>query len=220
MKAKEAAAKIDGPARQRRKRRSREDVVQRIREAARQLFAERGYAAATTREIARLADVSETLLFRYYGDKATLFSEVVTEPFQKLMDDFVQRNPDPKFTGTREEDTRRFTRQVFELFEANEEMFRALMAGPRVSGGNDGASGFAGLSAFFHESVDQVSALYEAAGMEPSFDLRIGVRLGFGMIASSVLMRDSLFPDWTPDRNAMIHALEELVARSLAGPAD
>jgi AcrR family transcriptional regulator len=184
------------------------------------LFAERGFAAATTKEIARLADVSETLLFRYYGDKATLFSEVVTEPFQKLMDDFVQRNPDPKLAGTHQEDTRRFTRQVFELFEANEEMFRALMAGPRMSEGNDGTPGFAGLSAFFRDAVDQVNARYAAAGMEPPFDLRIGVRLGFGMIASSVLMREALFPDRPPDRDALIHALEELVARSLAGPAD
>src|SRR6218665_1434156 len=57
------------PGLMRRRRRTRADVEQRICDAARQLFAERGYAGTATREIARQADVSETLLFRYYGDK-------------------------------------------------------------------------------------------------------------------------------------------------------
>ncbi|MBW8755882.1 MAG: TetR/AcrR family transcriptional regulator, partial [Sphingomonadales bacterium] len=117
--------------RQRRRRRTREDILQRIREAARKLFADRGYGSTTTREIAQLADVSETLVFRYYRDKATLFNEVVTEPFQQLMDAFVRRHPDSSMDGTVDADTRRFTRQVFELFEENAEMFRALLSGPQ-----------------------------------------------------------------------------------------
>src|SRR5690349_19154292 len=98
----------------RRRRRTREDVTQRICDAARQLFAERGYGSTTTREIARLADVSETLLFRYYGDKATLFNGVVIAPFQQLMDEFVEAHPDPAADLDREADTRRFTRHVYE----------------------------------------------------------------------------------------------------------
>lgn len=190
-----------------------------MRDAARQLFAERGYGSTTTREIARVADVSETLLFRYYTDKSRLFNEVVTEPFQALMDEFVQRHPDASADGTVDADTRRFTRQVYELFEQNADMFRALVAGapPSTEGGRPG---LAGLTVFFDQAVDQVQRRYEAAGLTPPFDLRIAVRLGFGMIASSVLLRDSLFPDWSPDREAMIHALEHLVAHSLTGPPD
>jgi AcrR family transcriptional regulator len=190
-----------------------------LRDAARQLFAERGYGSTTTREIARVADVSETLLFRYYTDKSRLFNEVVTQPFQALMNDFVQRHPDASADGTVDADTRRFTRQVYELFEQNADMFRALVAGapPDV---DDSRPGLAGLTIFFDQAVDQVHRRYEAAGLEPPFDLRIAVRLGFGMIASSVLLRGSLFPDWTPDREATIHALEHLVAHSLTGPPD
>ena len=193
--------------------------MQRICEAARQLFAERGYGSTTTREIARVADVSETLLFRYYQDKATLFSQVVTAPFQELMDDFVQRHPDASADGTVDIDTRRFTRQVFELFEENAEMFHALLAGP-PPGAKENRPGLQGLALFFDQAVDQVQRRYEAAGLIPPFDLRIGVRLGFGMIASSVLLRSSLFPDWNPDREATIHALEQFVAHSLTGPPD
>jgi len=47
----------------------REKIVQ----AAAQLFARRGYAGTSTREISRLADVSESTLFRHFGHKEDLF---------------------------------------------------------------------------------------------------------------------------------------------------
>ena len=202
----------------RRRRRTREDVLQRIGEAARQHFAERGYASTTTREIARLADVSETLLFRYYGDKATLFGEVVIAPFHRLMADFVELHPDPTADFGREADTRRFTRRVYELFEGNEEMFRALLTGPSLPGEDEGAPGLGGLTPFFEQSVHQVQQRYASAGLEPPFDLDIGVRLGFGMIAASVILRNALFPDKVPDRDALIGVLQHLIANTLAGP--
>jgi AcrR family transcriptional regulator len=45
----------------------------RILEAAVQLFAHHGFSGTSTREIAQLADVNETTLFRYYGTKKDLF---------------------------------------------------------------------------------------------------------------------------------------------------
>jgi AcrR family transcriptional regulator len=214
----EQAKEFQDQPRTRRRRRTREDVVQRICDAARQLFSERGYGSTTTREIARLADVSETLLFRYYGDKATLFNDVVIAPFQQLMDAFVTLHPDPTANFDREAETRRFTRQVYGLFEDNEEMFRALLAGPARPDGEEPTPGLRGLAPFFDQSVDQVQRRYASAGIDPPFDLHIGVRLGFGMIAASVVLRDALFPDARPDREAVINVLEQLVAGSLLGP--
>ena len=45
----------------------------RILEAAVQLFSRQGFGRTGTREIAQLADVHETTLFRYYGTKKVLF---------------------------------------------------------------------------------------------------------------------------------------------------
>lgn len=45
----------------------------RILEAAVQLFARSGFSGTSTREIAQLAGVNETTLFRYYGTKKELF---------------------------------------------------------------------------------------------------------------------------------------------------
>ncbi|HYU44723.1 MAG TPA: TetR/AcrR family transcriptional regulator [Terriglobales bacterium] len=49
----------------------------RIVEAAAQLFARRGFKAATTREIAQLADINEVTLFRYFLHKPDLFCAAV-----------------------------------------------------------------------------------------------------------------------------------------------
>ena len=44
-----------------------------ILQAAAQLFARQGYHGTSTREIARLADVSENTLFRHFDHKEDLF---------------------------------------------------------------------------------------------------------------------------------------------------
>ena len=47
-------------------------------EAATEVFAEHGYEAALTKEIARRAGCSESLLFRYFGDKQGIFEHIVS----------------------------------------------------------------------------------------------------------------------------------------------
>jgi AcrR family transcriptional regulator len=49
------------------------DQVNKIVHAAAQLFALQGYHGTSTREIARLADISENTLFRYFEHKEDLF---------------------------------------------------------------------------------------------------------------------------------------------------
>jgi len=53
------------------------DTEQRILEAAGRLFAERGYAAARTAEIAHAAKVTERTLFKYFPDKPSLLERVL-----------------------------------------------------------------------------------------------------------------------------------------------
>jgi len=49
------------------------DRTGKIIQSAAQLFARQGYHATSTREIARLADVSENTLFRYFDNKEDIF---------------------------------------------------------------------------------------------------------------------------------------------------
>jgi AcrR family transcriptional regulator len=202
--------------RKRRKRRTREDVVGRICQAARQLFADRGYAGTTTKEIALTADVSETLLFRYYGNKADLFDEVISSPINSMMTEFVALHSDEPVAENREAVVRKFVAKLFEIFDQNEELFRAAVATPRQPGENS-RTHFYGLEKYFEESAIRLEMDYDIAANKPGFDPRIAVRLAFGMIASAVLLRDWLFPQGVPSQSSVTKVLEHMIMRAL-GP--
>ncbi len=175
----------------RRQRRSREDVLALIRSSALQLFAERGYAGATTQEIARNADVSETLLFRHFGDKAGLFDAVVSAPFLKIMESFGEEQQQPLSQGGEPPNSRRQIGELFDFFEDNREVFSALVFGGAANGKEPVR--LAGLEGTFRQAAETVAAAYKQAGKEPPFDVDIAVRLSFGMVAAAVLLRPLLF---------------------------
>lgn len=54
-----------------------DETRQRIMLAAAQVFAEKGYARATTRALAAAAGVNEVTLFRHFGSKQNLFAAIV-----------------------------------------------------------------------------------------------------------------------------------------------
>ena len=56
-------------------------------EAARTLFHERGFERTTTRDIGELAGLDPTLIARYFGNKASLYLQV-------LRGDFAEQGPD------------------------------------------------------------------------------------------------------------------------------
>ncbi len=59
----------------------------RLLAAARQAFAKKGYANAGTRDIATIAGVSSTLMFRYFSSKAELFEAMLVEfaPLENIL---------------------------------------------------------------------------------------------------------------------------------------
>jgi AcrR family transcriptional regulator len=81
-----------------RRERERLAVRDRILDAARELFAERGYEAVTMREIGKRIEYSATALYGHFADKETLVRELCRKDFA----DFAQRflaavvgSPDP-----------------------------------------------------------------------------------------------------------------------------
>lgn len=72
---------------------SKSDTRQRIIEAALGVFSDKGYEAASTREIAVGAGVSEITLFRHFGNKENLFREALESraPVSLLTESLAQR---------------------------------------------------------------------------------------------------------------------------------
>lgn len=72
-------------------RRSSAEVRSLLYQAARDVFAERGYRRASTREIAQRARVTEAMLFRHFGSKSQLFEEAVFDPFVQFLDEYIAK---------------------------------------------------------------------------------------------------------------------------------
>jgi AcrR family transcriptional regulator len=199
--------------RPRRVRRTRKDVEGRIRAAARGLFSERGYAATTTREIARVAEVSETLLFRYHGDKAQLFEAVISSPFNRLIAEFTAAQD--AFGGP---EAPNLYLLVYDLLTENRDLLRALVfGGPPAEALAEGER--PSFEPFFAAALTQLEAQHRALGQAPDFDHATGIRLAFGMMASAVLMGEWLLPG-SDDRNHLIAVLETMVGRALGTTAE
>lgn len=203
------------PAARTRIRRSREEVAERIRTAAREIFTERGYAGATTKEIAQRAQASETLLFRYYGSKAALFDAVISTPFDELMRDFLAGHAGPSVGATRLEDSRAFVEAVYPLLERNRDMLGIVVAAG-VGQAEGQPSGLTGLHDYFARSVERLDEQYRAEAGSPDLDPGIAVRLGFGMVAAAVLLRDWLFAGDIPAESVMTSALTRMLDKALA----
>lgn len=62
-----------------------DDVRRRVLDAAEAVFAQRGYAGATTREIAERADITKRMLFYYFPSKAVLYREVLERVLETMV---------------------------------------------------------------------------------------------------------------------------------------
>ncbi len=64
--------------------RSKSGTQERIVEAAAQLFSKKGFSGTSTRALARLADVNETSLYRYFPHKQDLFWAALQSRLERL----------------------------------------------------------------------------------------------------------------------------------------
>lgn len=79
-----------------------EETKRSILAAAGKLFAERGYAAVTMREIAKLAKCSHTTIYIYFKDKEALLHELSMPPLKELQNEMnvilmEKESPETKF---------------------------------------------------------------------------------------------------------------------------
>jgi AcrR family transcriptional regulator len=104
--------------------------------AAQELFAERGPLGTTTRQIAERADVSEDLIFRYYGSKTGLLEAAVLKPLMESLEAMRLRWIEESQTRSDWDDERSrvFVGQLYDLVAGNRTvamtMMHLLVGGP------------------------------------------------------------------------------------------
>ena len=108
----------------------RQEKIRHILKTATEVFAEKGYAGASTNEIAELAGISKRSMYYYMGDKDTLYASVIKEMLNKSYKLVDLQNTDSLVP---EEKLRHFIRTVAQI--GNDRNLHSIVLRELLSGG-------------------------------------------------------------------------------------
>src|ERR1017187_4215948 len=97
-----------------------EGTRRRLKEAATTEFAERGPDGTTMAQIAERAGINKERLYKYFGDKKSLFESVLADELERLASSVVR--PDGGL-----EDIGEFAGRTFDYYGANPQLARLLL---------------------------------------------------------------------------------------------
>ena len=183
----------------------------RVLDAARQLFMERGYEAATIRDIASHAGLSTGAVFASFVDKTDLFNAVMAEDFQRQVEHLREAaKPEAKVEDA-----------VLSVFDAGYRFHGAqlplLQAAISLSWSH-GLGGEFGDRPSFGLAMDALAAILargvETGELKASPDqIRLAAEVLWDAYVSNY--RRALFDDWSDDR--LVERVRQQIQLVLAG---
>jgi AcrR family transcriptional regulator len=186
--------------------------------AARDLFSSQGYAGASTRDIARRADVSEALLFRHFGTKASLFQKAILDPLSEFVSEYIAGTEAYMSTPhTPDLPTRHYVEGMYRRLRDNRELVMAAMAAHAFESGP--AGDMAAASSPIGDLLDRLEGVvrHEAQffGYD-GLDVPVTTRVVFSMVMGMAVFDEWMFPPGArhPTEKRMI---DEMVAFMLDG---
>lgn len=198
------------------KYRSTDEIVARIREAALVEFKSNGFERATTSGIAKRADVTEPQIFRHFGSKAKLFRSAIFETLSEQLDEISKEfhwEESGLMDARRKTGSVRHTERLQAFLLENSELIKSLFIAnaygafdaPQV-GVDDSLANYFQLGTSIMERQSPNSE-----GVPP----RVMVRVSFGAILGCVLFRDWLFPSGVASEEEIMHGISQFVFSGL-----
>ncbi len=174
-------------------RRSSEEIMQRLLNAASEEFKRCGFVGATTAAIARKADITEAQLFRYFATKADLFREAVFEPLNRHFAEFNAKHP---VTLKKNEDIRENARlyisQLQQFLSPHSELLLSLIVSQLFTSGSlQGIGEIESLHQYFERGAAMMSSRIEK---NPTVEPELLVRVSFAALLGCVLFKDWVLP--------------------------
>jgi AcrR family transcriptional regulator len=175
----------------RRRRRTTEEVIDRLLQAACEEFETNGYSGTKTAAIARKAGVTEPQIFNHFGSKAQLFHDAVFKPLDQLFVQFCATHAADDAESVRVH-TRQYILELKQFIERHSKMLTSLVVTQAY--GCDGVRGVGQIEGL-NEYFDRTAALGRSliAG-KPAVDPKLMTRLSFAAVLASVIFKDWLFP--------------------------
>ncbi len=197
----------------RRKRRSTQEVVDRIIDAAFLEFGENGYASTTTAAIARRADVAEALIFTHFATKANLFRKAVFKPLDDHFSNFVATHADVNDPAARARESRAYVSDLVSFVQRHSGMFKSLVVNEAFASEGDGSGGLRGLQDYFDKMTTREEA--NLAG-KPKVPPSLMSRISFAAILGYVLCDQWLIPEGTATDAEVHEALCDFIMEGLS----
>lgn len=191
-KAAKAAVNNAHPGTKKRKRRTKEEIIDRIIEAAGMEFGENGYSSGTTAAIARRAGVAEPLIFTHFGSKAKLYRTAVFNPLDRHFAAFLAKQDiESTKDGPTAKESRDYVSDLVTFVKSHSEMFKSLAFSEAYGKGEDGSAALQGLQDYFLK----MSALEEKRlTRHPKVSPQLIARISFAAILACIMFDDWLFP--------------------------
>lgn len=210
---------VEGHRPARRTRRTTAELRAQVLTTAGEVFAERGFDAATTREIATRAGVAEPLIFRHFGSKASLFDEAVLTPFREFADTYGRRVERElaqldRRGAPKADLARAFVEGLYDCVDAQRPLLQAMVRSGWVLDGPDTSDRDAALAGLFADFRRIASSGIDRIGLR-SRDVDFVVRFAFGLVFSTVVLDDWVFAG--ARRPSRARLIEELTAFVLYG---
>ena len=179
------------PRAEKRTRRSRDDIMNRIVQAAREEFQRGGFTGATTAAIARKAEVTEAQLFRYFGSKSTLFRETIFKPIDQHFVQFLsQHMPEIRESASVAAMTDLYATELQRFIRENSGVLASLVVAQTYETGTAHPA-----IGSLHTYFDRCAALMgQRLKGRTKIDPRLTVRVIFGAVLASVMFKDWIFP--------------------------
>jgi len=189
-------------------------------QAARELFEESGYPRTTTRMIAERAGVAEALLFRNFGSKAALFTEVTLGPFREFISDWKSKHAIGWLAASPQQLSLELIGAFYDLFRDN----RGLMITYIATSVFDPEVISLERAPLFTEAIDTLARwsekdLIEAHALGP-VDILVSNRAYVGMVMSMALFEDWLMTEVRrrPSRDEIVAELSQLILYGVNRP--
>jgi len=210
-----------------RRRRTPGEVDDLILDAAREMFAAKGYAGTSSREIATLAGVHEPAIYRRFGSKAGLFDAAVRRPFNEAIAVYMQNYESQLERPRSTEDLVRYwVEPVYRLVSEHRELLVALLAAEQFHDEDQPRERTWELDALLRRMDGQAQVETDRRGLGSGGDAGLTVRVSAGMILGMVLLGDWLLgrgPDRAGDRDVVAEMIRMITygveTREPAAPA-
>ena len=197
------------------KRRPSEEVHRLILEAARALFAAKGYEGTSTREVAEVAGVYEPMVYRRFGSKAELFEAAVLAPFNEVVSDYLAAwESQVEAPATVEALTRQFVEPLYDLLNEHRGLVLALISADIGASDGPADANIPGLRELIERLEPQIeieAVRRPLPGLDVPATLRVSVGMVIGMAILDHWLRDA---DYELSRERIV---DEMVRYCLYG---